>query len=55
MENDLPGFLFRVPREKNIVVWDWLNAATEFILDREEEETDEDYEARIFHFDKLLP
>ena len=45
----------RVPGEKSILIYDYLESGTEFVLDREEGETDEHYEARVSHFNKLFP
>jgi hypothetical protein len=45
----------REPGERNILVYDQLASQQEFVLDREEAETDESYEARVSHFTKLFP
>jgi hypothetical protein len=45
----------RAPGEKSILVYDHLVSGAEFVLDREEGETDEHYQARVSHFSKLFP
>ncbi len=47
--------LEREPGEKSILVYDQAGAASEFVLDRQEGESDETYEDRSSHFSKLFP
>jgi hypothetical protein len=58
-EDYLSGLVFRdverEPGEKSILAYDHLGTGEEFILDRDDGETDEDYEARASHLNKLFP
>jgi hypothetical protein len=58
-EDYLSGLVFRdlerEPDERSILAYDHLEAGTEFVLDREEGEADESYQARASHFSKLFP
>jgi hypothetical protein len=58
-EDYLSGLVFRdlerEPGERSILTYDHLETGAEFVLDREQGETDENYEARASHFNKLFP
>jgi hypothetical protein len=58
-EDYLSGLVFRdverEPGEKSILAYDHLETGKEFILDRDDGETDEDYKTRASHFNKLFP
>jgi hypothetical protein len=58
-EDYLSGLVFRdlerEPGEKSILAYDHLEIGAEFVLDREDGETDDDYEGRASHFKKLFP
>ena len=47
--------LEREPGEKSIIAYDHAERGTEFVLDREEGESDESYDDRSSHFSKLFP
>jgi hypothetical protein len=45
----------REPGEKSILAYDHAEAESDFVLDREEGESDESYNDRASHFRKLFP
>jgi hypothetical protein len=45
----------RDPGEKSILAYDHAERGSEFILDREDGESDERYDERSSHFNKLFP
>ena len=45
----------RQPGEKSILVYDVADRESEFVLDREEGESNESYDDRSSHFSKLFP
>ena len=45
----------RQPGEKSILVYDVAEPASEFVLDREDGESNESYDDRSSHFSKLFP
>jgi len=47
--------LERQPGEKSILVYDHAEPESEFVLDREEGESDESFNDRSSHFSKLFP
>jgi len=44
----------RAPGEKSILAYDHLEADSEFVMNREEGESDENYTARVSHFNKFF-
>jgi hypothetical protein len=47
--------LEREPGEKSILAYDCAEPGSEFVLDREQGESDESYDNRSSHFSKLFP
>lgn len=45
----------RAPGEQSILAYDHLEPGADFVLNREDGETDEHYQARVSHFNKLFP
>jgi hypothetical protein len=45
----------REPGEKSILAYDHADPGSEFVLDREEGESDESFDDRSSHFSKLFP
>jgi len=44
----------RAPGEKSILAYDHLEADSEFVMNREEGESDENYTDRVSHFNKFF-